>query len=51
MFIFYYAEYAYGQCAGPHSVFILDHDWPESGMRCNESVWLVPGTLEPSSAR
>jgi len=48
MFVFYIAEFAFGNSAGPFSTFCLDHEWlpQDFAIRCNESIWLVPGTVQ-----
>jgi hypothetical protein len=48
MYLYYFAEYAYGHNAGPFTHFALDFNWYGQNTRfgCNESVWLVPGTVQ-----
>jgi hypothetical protein len=47
MYMHYIAEFAYGNSAGPFNIFPLDISWiggQGAVFRCNECVWLVPGT-------
>jgi hypothetical protein len=45
MFIHYMAEYPYDLEPGPFLIFTHEVDW-NGIFRCNECVWIVPGTGE-----
>jgi len=49
MYAYYIAEYAYGNSAGPFNNFTMELEWwggQNGQLRCNESVWIVPGTVQ-----
>lgn len=50
MYLYYFAEYSYGDSdsVGPFSHFALDFDWNGQNTQfgCNESVWMIPGTVQ-----